>query len=287
MAPPIPDRWLNYSPVGKNIKETRFIAFKVPLRDNVVQNVPNNIRLSCGSLLNKIPDLGMIIDLTSTTRYYDPHVFKKKGVRYEKLMIPGQKIPPPHCVKRFAILVKNFLQENADNDKLIGVHCTHGVNRTGYLISSFLISEMEMTPEKAIERVEQARGHAIERENYKDDLKNNSQDRSNWKVRDNPFSRENKQIYRPLYQRTYNEYNNYSRDSTTSTSTSRFNYENWRSRDTVPQFSDNRNYNVRSSYREPSHRYSQKWRNESSKTYSPVNGMSRTSKNYWKRTNPY
>lgn len=36
-------------------------------------------------------------------------------------------------------------------DKLIGVHCTHGLNRTGYLICRYLIDVDEMDPEEAIE----------------------------------------------------------------------------------------------------------------------------------------
>jgi hypothetical protein len=37
------------------------------------------------------------------------------------------------------------------SDKLIGVHCTHGLNRTGYLICRFLIQEQGWTAKQAIE----------------------------------------------------------------------------------------------------------------------------------------
>ena len=36
-------------------------------------------------------------------------------------------------------------------DALIGVHCTHGVNRTGYLICRYLIEKMDWDPQKAID----------------------------------------------------------------------------------------------------------------------------------------
>lgn len=36
-------------------------------------------------------------------------------------------------------------------DLIIGVHCTHGVNRTGYLIAKYLIKEKRYTPKKAVE----------------------------------------------------------------------------------------------------------------------------------------
>ena len=35
-------------------------------------------------------------------------------------------------------------------DGLIGVHCTHGVNRTGYLICRYLIERLQWNPDKAI-----------------------------------------------------------------------------------------------------------------------------------------
>uniref|UniRef100_A0A4W6FJR3 Dual specificity phosphatase 11 (RNA/RNP complex 1-interacting) n=1 Tax=Lates calcarifer TaxID=8187 RepID=A0A4W6FJR3_LATCA len=55
-------------------------------------------------------------------------------------------------------------------DKLIGVHCTHGLNRTGYLICRYLIDVDGMDPKQAVELFNSSRGHAIERENYLDDL---------------------------------------------------------------------------------------------------------------------
>lgn len=35
---------------------------------------------------------------------------------------------------RFQRRVLSFIQQNPDPAKVVGVHCTHGVNRTGYLI---------------------------------------------------------------------------------------------------------------------------------------------------------
>lgn len=35
-------------------------------------------------------------------------------------------------------------------DKLIGVHCTHGLNRSGFLVCRFMIEEMNIPPLEAI-----------------------------------------------------------------------------------------------------------------------------------------
>ena len=55
-------------------------------------------------------------------------------------------------------------------DALIGVHCTHGVNRSGYLICRYLIEKMNWEPSKAISEFNLYRGHQMERQNYIDDL---------------------------------------------------------------------------------------------------------------------
>ncbi|XP_075167040.1 uncharacterized protein LOC142239156 [Haematobia irritans] len=169
MAPKIPDRWLDYKAVGKRIDGTRFVAFKVPLRSNFSEK-EEDIRFDGKMLLEQIPNLGIIIDLTNTNRYYDPRFFEDEGVEHQKLMIPGHVTPPQKLINRFKDYVKRFLRKNPDNDKLIGVHCTHGVNRTGFLICNYMVSEMAVEPNEAIDKFANARGHKIERNNYLDAL---------------------------------------------------------------------------------------------------------------------
>ncbi|XP_043642873.1 RNA/RNP complex-1-interacting phosphatase homolog [Drosophila teissieri] len=166
MSKAIPDRWLNYKPIGDRVPGTRFIAFKVPLNQHVNARVNENLRLAPESLLQSVPDLGLIIDLTNTNRYYQPSALTDHDVRHQKLMIPGKQTPSRDLAEKFCGFVADFLESNADNDKLIGVHCTHGVNRTGYLICYFMISVLNKSPEEAIKTFSSARGHKIERDNY-------------------------------------------------------------------------------------------------------------------------
>ncbi|XP_032004165.1 RNA/RNP complex-1-interacting phosphatase-like isoform X1 [Hylobates moloch] len=64
-------------------------------------------------------------------------------------------------------------------DKLIGVHCTHGLNRTGYLICRYLIDVEGVRPDDAIELFNRCRGHCLERQNCIEDLQNGPI-RKNW-----------------------------------------------------------------------------------------------------------
>ncbi|KAM6294616.1 RNA/RNP complex-1-interacting phosphatase [Aegotheles albertisi] len=169
----IPERWTDYVPLGRRMPGTRFIAFKVPLKKSFEQKLHPEERFSPRDLIKKIKEqkeeLGLIIDLTYTTRYYGPEELPAT-LRYSKILTMGHEIPNRQTIFQFKCVVKKFLNDNKDNDKLIGVHCTHGLNRTGYLVCRYLIDVEGMEPNAAIELFNRARGHPIERTNYIQDL---------------------------------------------------------------------------------------------------------------------
>ncbi|KAG4069856.1 hypothetical protein HA402_009563, partial [Bradysia odoriphaga] len=119
----------------------------------------------------RIPNLGLVIDLTNTRKYYDSKNVTDQGIEYKKIFVPGQRLPAPHIYEEFMSTVTDFLRRNAENDKLIGVHCTHGLNRTGLMVCAHMIQKCNIDPVDAVERFEAARGHKMERENYVESLK--------------------------------------------------------------------------------------------------------------------
>ncbi|XP_071355579.1 RNA/RNP complex-1-interacting phosphatase-like [Trachinotus anak] len=169
----VPDRWLDYRPVGQRIPGTRFIAFKVPLKPSLNCWVPASESFDLWDLLdsleNQNQELGLIIDLTFTTRYYSL-MDVPESWSYIKILTEGRQVPSEVAILSFKRAVRHFLKENQDNDKLIGVHCTHGLNRTGYLVCRYLIDVEGMDPPSAVELFNSCRGHRIERENYLEDL---------------------------------------------------------------------------------------------------------------------
>ncbi|XP_004482114.3 RNA/RNP complex-1-interacting phosphatase [Dasypus novemcinctus] len=171
----IPERWKDYLPVGQRMPGTRFIAFKVPLKKSFEKNLAPEEYFSPLDLLNKIrkqnEELGLIIDLTYTQRYYKPEDLPET-IPHLKIFTVGHKVPNDDTIFKFKCAVNGFLKENKDNDKLIGVHCTHGLNRTGYLICRYLIDVEGMRPDDAIELFNRCRGHCLERQNYIEDLQN-------------------------------------------------------------------------------------------------------------------
>nr|XP_053639847.1 RNA/RNP complex-1-interacting phosphatase-like isoform X2 [Cherax quadricarinatus] len=123
------------------------------------------------TLMDHCVNLGLVVDLTNTSRYYDPQVFISQGIEYAKLFTEGKIIPRNNNVYKFFNVVNNFLKQNKDNEKLIGVHCTHGLNRTGYMICRYMIQQLRIPSDQAIADYNSARGHAQERENYLADLR--------------------------------------------------------------------------------------------------------------------
>lgn len=159
--------------VGQRVPGSRFIAFKVPLKGVTNQRVTQNQKFTPKDLISTIrtqnEELGLIIDLTNTERYYTTKDLPK-SVQYVKLHTAGLKIPDDATIHQFKRVVWKFLAANSDNDKLIGVHCTTGINRTGYLICRYLIDVDEWRPLHALSAFSQARGHPIEGTVYIEDI---------------------------------------------------------------------------------------------------------------------
>ncbi|XP_068430499.1 RNA/RNP complex-1-interacting phosphatase isoform X2 [Clinocottus analis] len=169
----VPLRWLDYSAVGKRLEGTRFIAFKVPLKQALNRQLPGADGFGPWDLLDSVnrenQELGLIIDLTFTKRYYSLQDVPE-SLLVMKIFTAGHVVPCNKTILSFKRAVHSFLRDNAENDKLIGVHCTHGLNRTGYLMCRYLIDVDGMDPKEAIELFNSSRGHAVERQNYLDDL---------------------------------------------------------------------------------------------------------------------
>ncbi|XP_012281096.1 uncharacterized protein LOC105700088 [Orussus abietinus] len=170
MAKSVPDRWLEYKAFGKVIKGTKIVAFKVPLKETLVKDLPPDQRFTTATLLKTFPRLKHIVDLTNTFRYYDQKEFTAAGLRYDKIMVPGALIPRMDVIKKFFKSMDDFSSTSGDDD-LVGVHCTHGVNRTGYLICRYLVQQLGWECQDSIKAFEEARGHTFDREIFVNDLK--------------------------------------------------------------------------------------------------------------------
>ena len=133
--------------------------------------------------------VGLVIDLTNTTRYYDPVEWDHLRVQHVKVPCVGRGAAPDPAavseiipkllsllqrdetdrkpfgflkVNQFFWIVHCFLAVPANARKFVLVHCTHGFNRTGFMICSYLMRTSRKVPElamarAALERFRQAR----------------------------------------------------------------------------------------------------------------------------------
>ncbi|OZC11762.1 hypothetical protein X798_00942 [Onchocerca flexuosa] len=190
----LPDRWIDYDPVGKDMTGTRFVAFKTPLRHDYFLNRSNEFDiqnifetknlidmisfliciLECTKKANAAgKQIGLVIDLTATQKYYDPREWTDSGIKYEKIWCTGHHLHVQmENIQKFYNIVSDFLSKYIHTGQLIGVHCTHGLNRTGYMICRYLIEVDGWDVNNAIEQFEYCRGYKIERKNYIDSLRN-------------------------------------------------------------------------------------------------------------------
>ncbi|GJQ88114.1 hypothetical protein Trydic_g13122 [Trypoxylus dichotomus] len=169
----IPDGWRNYSNIGVVVRNTRLIPFKTPLKEEVCKKY--GLSFSPTTLLKYQPKIKLIIDLTNTDsgRYYDAEKFSKNGVRIEKIKCVGgpTQVPSVFAVEKFIDIVNEFLgNPEVDPESLVGVHCTHGLNRTGYFICKYMIEKLGIRPEDAVKYFQTSRGYSIERKHLINDI---------------------------------------------------------------------------------------------------------------------
>jgi len=113
--------------------------------------------------------LGLWIDLTNTKRFYDRSTVEERGAQYIKLQCRGHgETPSPEQTHSFIELVDNFINERPFD--VIAVHCTHGFNRTGFLIISYMGERLDCSVEAALAVFANARPPGIYKQDYINEL---------------------------------------------------------------------------------------------------------------------
>ncbi|XP_054281845.1 mRNA-capping enzyme-like [Macrosteles quadrilineatus] len=175
---PIPKRWLRCPRKAYKLLADKFIAFKTPLDSRYDEQVPEADRFPPSMLFTSMKSyklqIGLWIDLTFTSRFYDKDNIahangSEKEVKYVKLQCRGHKETPSEDQTRLFInMCKNFIARNPLD--IIGVHCTHGFNRTGFLLVAFMVDELNWGLDAAIQEFAKARPPGIYKQDYLEEL---------------------------------------------------------------------------------------------------------------------
>uniref|UniRef100_A0AAR2LU81 mRNA-capping enzyme n=1 Tax=Pygocentrus nattereri TaxID=42514 RepID=A0AAR2LU81_PYGNA len=167
-----PPRWLHCPRRGQPVAG-KFLPMKTMLGPRYDDSVPEENRFHPSMLSNYLKSLkvkmGLLVDLTNTTRFYDRTEIEKDGIKYVKLQCKGHgECPTAETTEMFIRLCEHFMQKNPT--ELIGVHCTHGFNRTGFLICAYLVEKMDWSVEAAVAAFAQARSPGIYKGDYLKEL---------------------------------------------------------------------------------------------------------------------
>ena len=127
-----------------------FLASKAPLREAFYASTPREDWYRPADALALAESKGrivaMVIDLTNTSRYYDPGEFERFGIRVYKIRCAGREgAPEAREVSEFVYAVQRCVAEIGADARwaeharqgfrpAILVHCTHGFNRTGAML---------------------------------------------------------------------------------------------------------------------------------------------------------
>ncbi|XP_049293058.1 mRNA-capping enzyme [Anopheles funestus] len=166
---PIPARWLHCPRKSETLIADRFLAFKTPLKNEFQSQMPANCYFTPLMLFDVMKRhkqrIGLWIDLTNTDRFYDKNQIMDAGCKYVKLKCRGHgETPSIQQVESFIELVEEFTQEFPLD--VIGVHCTHGFNRTGFLIVSYMVIRLDCALDAALMEFARARPPGIYKGDY-------------------------------------------------------------------------------------------------------------------------
>ena len=99
----IPNRWENYTTCGYPIPKTPFVAFKVPLSEELqnrydemyprflTEAAQEKHKWTLKDLEETLPRLDLIIDLTATERYYNPNNLSGH-IMHDKIKTEGNEL---------------------------------------------------------------------------------------------------------------------------------------------------------------------------------------------------
>ncbi|KAG1929559.1 mRNA-capping enzyme [Pimephales promelas] len=167
-----PPRWRNCPRRGQPVAG-KFLPMKTMLGPRYDDKVPEENRFHPSMLSNYLKSLkvkmGLLVDLTNTSRFYDRAEIEKEGIKYVKLSCKGHgECPTAETTEMFIRLCEHFIEKTPT--ELIGVHCTHGFNRTGFLICAYLVEKMDWSVEAAVAAFAQARSPGIYKGDYLKEL---------------------------------------------------------------------------------------------------------------------
>ncbi|CAK4083181.1 unnamed protein product [Aphanomyces euteiches] len=164
-----PENWSRPPRMGNIVVDSPFLPMRTPLNKSFDHgNDPWTPEIFATEQTLQGHRVKLVVDLTNTKKYYDgPSCFP--DWEYKKFPLDGfHGAPSRNCVNKFLDLVKDF--ESTHPDGHLALHCTHGLNRTGFLVACYLIQRKNYSVQAAVDAFTDARPPGIIKHAYIDEL---------------------------------------------------------------------------------------------------------------------
>ncbi|ETV91237.1 hypothetical protein H310_14100 [Aphanomyces invadans] len=154
-----PANWTDPPRMGDVVADSPFLPMRTLLDDSFDHGAdPWTPDVFVAEQALRGHDVRLVVDLTNTTKYYNgPSAFAIHGIQYEKFALEGfSAAPSTASVAAFLDLVDAF-EKTHPNAGHLALHCTHGLNRTGYLVACYLITRKNYSVQAALDAFATAR----------------------------------------------------------------------------------------------------------------------------------
>lgn len=169
-------KWGDYDSYGDVIEGTSIIPMKTPLtlelQKNYMPKDPNNPSrtFTVQTFLEDQQKLGrtvgLILDLSNHECLYTEDL--PEGMEYKHVTFTAKHLPDPVNCRKVRDTISEFLGRRPES--YVGIHCSYGYNRTGFVVGTYLIEAMGYTPQKALDAFAKSRAPGVKHENFREEL---------------------------------------------------------------------------------------------------------------------
>uniref|UniRef100_A0A7S1RFX0 Tyrosine specific protein phosphatases domain-containing protein n=1 Tax=Alexandrium catenella TaxID=2925 RepID=A0A7S1RFX0_ALECA len=166
-------QWKDCSSVGSNVPGTPIVPCKTPFEGSLANRAyeagliadedwfgKDDLVQAC---INQGTPIGLVVDLVNTEKYYSGFSEDTDGIEYQKVRIPGRTVPERAVLEEIFDTIDDFVSRRPG--EYVAVHCTHGINRTGFLVSAYLMTRAHLPKcGGAVAAFEKARGSKMDKQ---------------------------------------------------------------------------------------------------------------------------
>ncbi len=159
-------KWLQSPKYNTFIENVNILPFKCPLTSEFNSKLDKRERFFWKDIYEFSVEMNKpitdVIDLTDIDKYYSAEQLDPYDINHHKFLLDRRNIPDDKTVNQ----IIDKMDEILKNGGIVGIHCLHGRNRTGYIVCSYLIKKLGWKPLVALEAFGKARGEKISKKQY-------------------------------------------------------------------------------------------------------------------------